>query len=340
MSREFRGDDHEPTWEEVKGLLADPEAPVEKRYRALFYARSRDDSEAIEALYKVLEPETKSVLLRHEACYCIGQMEHGLEGAWKLENVMDDVNEHPMVRHEAIEGLAACGSVDSLDKIRPYLTHENEAIRDTATLAVESLENLKRTKDTDAQRSEFNTVDPIGSKARQHATKTEEAAQRLMDPKAKLSDRYAAMYQLRAATLPGSVSPDPEALKALARVLREDHTSALMRHELAFVVAQVAFDADKEMTLSSVQALIDSVKDREEACMVRHESAVALGSVGGEVATKFLRDYVQRPIDHNEDEAVVIESCKVALDAINFWSDMTTTGTEEEEEPAVAATTA
>lgn len=42
------------------------------------------------------------------------------------------------------------------------------------------------------------------------------------------------------------------------------------------------------------------MKDREEACMVRHESAVALGSVGGEVATKFLRDYVQRPIDHNE----------------------------------------
>ncbi|KAF4724972.1 deoxyhypusine hydroxylase, partial [Perkinsus olseni] len=195
---------------------------------------------------------------------------------------------------------------------------------------------LKKTKDTDAQRSEFNTVDPIGAKARQHATKTEEAARHLMDPKAKLSDRYAAMYQLRAATLPGSVSPDPEALKALARVLREDHSSALMRHELAFVVAQVAFDADKEMTLSSVKALIDSVKDTDEACMVRHESAVALGSVGGDEATKFLREYVQRPVNHNEDEAVVVESCKVALDAINFWSDMTT-GTEESTAAVIAA---
>lgn len=86
--------------------------------------------------------------------------------------------------------------------------------------------------------------------------------------------------------------------------------------------------------------------------MVRHESAVALGSVGGEEATKFLREYVQRPVNHDEvgpslsclspilpsqDESVVIESCKVALDAINFWSDMTTIEEQPTEGSAITA---
>ena len=52
--------------------------------------------------------EDPSELLKHEVAYCIGQM--GMPEAVKiLEDVLMDVNQEPIVRHEAGEALGAIG---------------------------------------------------------------------------------------------------------------------------------------------------------------------------------------------------------------------------------------
>jgi hypothetical protein len=56
--------------------------------------------------------------------------------------------------------------------------------------------------------------------------------------------------------------------------------------------------------------------------MVRHEAAIALGSISGENQgiEEFLTKYSQLPIDEsNQDEAIVIESCVVAMESLRYW---------------------
>jgi hypothetical protein len=60
------------------------------------------------------------------------------------------------------------------------------------------------------------------------------------------------------------------------------------------------------------ETLQASVQDSTEHCMVRHEAAIALGSVAGD--NKCIEEFQTKigdlPIDeNNKDEAIVIESC-------------------------------
>ena len=87
--------------------------------------------------------------------------------------------------------------------------------------------------------------------------------------------------------------------------------SALFRHEVAYVLGQM-------QRLSSANALIEVLQNQQEHRMVRHEAAEALGAVGGERATKALQDF------HDDSETVVKESCDVALDIVDYWTEGST----------------
>ena len=132
----------------------------------------------------------------------------------------------------------------------------------------------------------------------------EELGKKLMDPSVPLFKRYRAMFALRDLASPPDLPTAVPAVLALAKGLEDP--SALFRHEIAFVFGQLSNPA-------SIPALTASLSNTEEASMVRHEAAEALGSLGDEEGVeetllKFLHD----------KEAVVRESVIVALDMAEY----------------------
>ena len=88
-----------------------------------------------------------------------------------------------------------------------------------------------------------------------------------------------------------------------------DTSSALLRHEVAYVLGQMQHPF-------SVDALEESLRRENEHSMVRHESAEALGAIDGgrwEDVERILKEFT------DDDDVVVRESCLVALDAADYW---------------------
>ena len=103
------------------------------------------------------------------------------------------------------------------------------------------------------------------------------------------------------------------AVKQLCRALTTDESSALLRHEVAYVLGQMQHP-------TSVEALEESLRREGEHRMVRHESAEALGAIEGrwDDVERILTEFLQDECD------VVRESCVVALDAADYWGHNTT----------------
>lgn len=132
----------------------------------------------------------------------------------------------------------------------------------------------------------------------------EELRKTLMDTTKPLFLRYRAMFALRDLASPPDLPTAVPAVLALAEGFADN--SALFRHEIAFVFGQLSHPA-------SIPALTGALSNTEEASMVRHEAAEALGSLGEEPGVeetlkKFLHD----------KEKVVRESCIVALDMAEY----------------------
>ena len=83
--------------------------------------------------------------------------------------------------------------------------------------------------------------------------------------------------------------------------------SALLKHEIAYVLGQMQDD-------HAVPHLIERLEDLDEDVMVRHEAAEALGAIGNRSAMTTLEKFV------NDEEIVVAESCEVAIDLLNWVS--------------------
>ncbi len=126
----------------------------------------------------------------------------------------------------------------------------------------------------------------------------------LMDTKLPLFLRYRAMFALRDLASPPHLPTAVPAVHALAKGFADG--SALFRHEIAFVFGQLAHPA-------SIPALTSALSNLEEASMVRHEAAEALGSLGEEEGVE---DVLKRFLDDGED--VVRESVLVALDMAEY----------------------
>jgi deoxyhypusine monooxygenase len=132
----------------------------------------------------------------------------------------------------------------------------------------------------------------------------EELAKDLMDTTVPLFLRYRAMFALRDLASPPDLPTAVPAVQALATGFAD--SSELFRHEIAFVFGQLSHPA-------SIPALTAALSNVEEASMVRHEAAEALGSLGDEEGVeatlkKFLHD----------KEKVVRESVIVALDMAEY----------------------
>ncbi len=80
--------------------------------------------------------------------------------------------------------------------------------------------------------------------------------------------------------------------------------SALLRHELAYVLGQM-------QDSRALPALNSRLEDLEEHVMVRHEAAEAMGAIGNQNSRKILNRFLYDP------SIEVAESCEVALDLLN-----------------------
>ena len=82
-------------------------------------------------------------------------------------------------------------------------------------------------------------------------------------------------------------------------------TSALLRHELAYVLGQM-------QNPRALPTLWERLADEDEHVMVRHEAAEAMGAIGDARS----RSVLQRFLDHPAPE--ISESCEVALDLLDW----------------------
>ncbi len=80
----------------------------------------------------------------------------------------------------------------------------------------------------------------------------------------------------------------------------------LLTYLLTYILNQV----QRQVT---VPGLAEVLRNTQEHRMVRHEAAEALGAIGGTEVEAILGEFRDDP------ELVVMESCEVALDTIEYW---------------------
>lgn len=281
------------TVEQIGIQLADQKQSLTDRFRALFTLRNLGGHEAIDCISKCFDDP--SALLKHELAYCLGQMqdEYAIPA---LVSVLKDKTQEPMVRHEAGEALGAIGSSEVLDVLREYAKDPQTEVAETCQLAVQRIEWLKEQSSQESESlstNPYKSVDPAPPSTVQDTWMLKNT---LLDESRPLFERYRAMFSLRN-------EGDEKSVLALAEGLK--CSSALFRHEIAYVLGQIQHEA-------AIPQLIENLEDLKENPMVRHECAEALGSIAKDQCLTALEKYSK------DQERVVKESCVVALDMYKY----------------------
>ncbi len=99
----------------LQKLLMDTDKNMFERYRAMFALREIGSEEAVLALATGFSD--KSAVFRHEVAYVMGQIQHPA-AIESLKTMLENGEEHPMVRHEAAEAL---GSIAEDNEVGPVL---------------------------------------------------------------------------------------------------------------------------------------------------------------------------------------------------------------------------
>lgn len=134
------------TIQSLRESLCSESTPLPVRFRALFslkhVATTGDPATAVAAIEAIAAAfASPSALLKHELAYCLGQTKH--EAAVKpLRNVLSDLAEDPMCRHEAAEALGALGDTESLDLLKHFRDREGEevVVTETCEIAIARIE--------------------------------------------------------------------------------------------------------------------------------------------------------------------------------------------------------
>ncbi|KAI5059180.1 hypothetical protein GOP47_0025499 [Adiantum capillus-veneris] len=122
---------------ELRKMLLDENLAMYDRYAALFALRNDGGMEAIRAIISALQ--CQSALLKHEVAYVLGQLQNK-ETTTALMETLKDVNEHPMVRHEAAEALGAIADNESLALLRHLQDDLEPIVAQSCEVALSMLE--------------------------------------------------------------------------------------------------------------------------------------------------------------------------------------------------------
>ncbi|CAM9456392.1 unnamed protein product [Scytosiphon promiscuus] len=252
-----------------------------------------------------------------------GQMQN--EAACKtLEQVLENTSDDSMVRHEAAEALGAIGACSSVPALERFTSDPAPEVSQTCQLALDLIAWRRKQQDQEgagldapaaagkdqalgsgpSDANPYLSVDPApscgeGGEGEEGGTE-EEMGKRLRDQDRTLFERYRAMFSLR------NRGGEAAALELASAFDGEENS--LFKHEVAYVLGQMQHPA-------TVTALGIVLADLGEHQMVRHEAAEALGAIGGEKAVALLKTFME------DDVAAVKESCEVALDTMDYWSN-------------------
>ena len=280
-----------------EACLLDLSQPVAKRTHAAFHLRTLGTLEASKAIARAVENRADSSLMRHELAYILGQMQFR-ESCPTLAKILEKEDEDILVRHESAESLGAIGQMEYLPLLEKYTRHRSPEIAETCQIAVDLMKyRHEQHESAVGKTSEFLSVDP--APAFNDTRSLAELEKELMDNDLALFIRYRAMFSLR------NMNTDEAAL-ALTKGFTDG--SALFRHEVAYVLGQI-------MRSVTAPALMKVLENENEHRMVRHEAAEALGAIGGVDVEAFLARFKEDP------EAVINESCQVALDTMDYWNN-------------------
>jgi deoxyhypusine monooxygenase len=281
----------------LESFLLDSNLSMEKRYRCVFTLKNLGGDASQAVLFKALKD--KSPLLKHEVAYVLGQMQQ-CAALPELEALLADPGEHSMVRHEAAEAIGAIAAPESVAFLRRFVTDPVAEVAETCQVAIDRIRWLESNPPA-ARTSAFASIDPAPPAPTD--LPVTELRNQLLDPDQSMFTRYQALFALREkATDPQYAS---EAVEAAVAALRD--CSALMRHEVAYVLGQMQHAA-------ASPALQQVLSDNSEAPMVRHEAAEALGCIASSGAVPLLQQF------RSDDENVVADSCVVALDIHAYFS--------------------
>eukprot|EP01039_Chlorochromonas_danica_P004461 gene4461-4886_t len=281
--------------EKLRDCLLDITQPVAQRTHASFILRTKGCADSVDILSEALRNKKDSALMRHEIAYILGQIQNP-SVCPLLISILEDETDDVLVRHESAEALGAIGSPESLPVLEKFLDHPAPEVSETCKIAVDLIK-WRQLGEKDPQRSQYLSVDPAPPFAERKSIA--ELTEILLDSSRSLFDRYRAMFSLR------NLNNDEAAL-ALVRGFQD--SSALFRHEIAYILGQMQRQA-------STDGLVTVLRNIGEHRMVRHEAAEALGAIGGEYIESVLQEYME------DEEQVVQESCHVALDTIEYWKD-------------------
>lgn len=277
--------------EKIGEVLLNPSRPLKERFRALFTLRNINGPLSVKLIEECFNDS--SALLKHECAYCLGQMKNIL-AIPKLISVLENLEEEPIVRHEAAEALAAIGDEKSLPILKKYLDDPCIEVSETCQLAIHKLEESENI--SDALPNPYKSIDPAPPLPKTAYKSIEELEKILLNESESLYKRYKAMFTLR------NIGTDDSAL-ALAKGLKCG--SALFRHEVAYVLGQM-------QNVSTVKQLTTTLVDENEHEMVRHECAEALGAIATDECMTILNNYLK------DDKRVVRESCIIAVDMCEY----------------------
>ena len=181
-------------------------------------------------------------------------------------------------------------------------------VKETCELAKDLIKwnqetNFGESEGIDLKKLKFRTNDP--APPFNHAKEPKYAdvkflTEILLDDKAySLFDRYRAMFTLREIYT-------EEACVAICQSLTKENfetCSALLKHEVAFVLAQM-----ETVFHVAVPYLLDACQNPDEQAIVKHEALVAVGEMIDD------NDRIEHLLKH--EDPIVSESCAVALNNI------------------------
>ncbi|WUR03418.1 deoxyhypusine hydroxylase (DOHH) [Vairimorpha necatrix] len=268
----------------AQSIISDKSQHIAKKMRALFFLRNILTDESVKILCSSFND--KSVLLKHEVAYVLGQMR--LESSIDtLISVLNNDQEDEIVRHEAGEAL---GNFMYRDDIVKALEKNSKCgrvpVEETCYLA---LQKIKENSDYISPCDSRDPALPL------EGMDLEMAEKFFLDTKLCLYKKYQAMFYLRDLAMKG----DKKSIDILGQGLKDK--SSLFKHEISFVFGQIR-------SIESVKYLVECMKKEEEHGMVRHECAEALGIIGTEECLRELVKYQYSDCD------ILRESVEVAID--------------------------
>ena len=287
------------------------------RHEVAFALGQMRAKEATQTLIAVLKNQNEHGMTRHECAEALGAIadETSLE---VLRDMREDAK-HREVRETASLALRRVEHVVGNSSSSSSNSSRNVATTTTTGALVgskkESTAVVVVDEEEDGGGYATYSVDPVP--AMDESVETETLADIILDDAADIWDRYAAMFALRnrAQKTFGLTKKTKEneqlvqlCSSTLGKTLRSETVqSALLKHEICYVLGQLRDDDDNEIAR---KALFECLEDPNEHAMVRHEAAEAIGSRGGQGAEAILRKYLAC------EDRVVSESCEVALDML------------------------